>query len=401
MQTQLRSALLRWTVLAVAVVLVSAYGWRLRAQPSLALRSQASTPLASVAPAAGIPINDQGPNNTIDQMGGTYNFLEGKAKRLTTRFGNGSAVAERGMDGTLKTQLLDSAGNEVVLLRVLHGDHGGSEVAVSQDQQIQLHARIRPEVQPTLDWITLQAYAIRKDGASADVEWQGRFLRSRGLKSGNLDDQVQEVSTEFDGGITVTTSRTTAPATGQRRPTTLTIVQANGSEVGRMLWFAHERALAWKFPGLTDGMVDDERLKGYYGGWTFTPTTAWTNVQGIAFYQFHTQLKTQGSVARTQDKGTGGRWLKKIADAIAPTLHADTSGCDGLHWLDHSLYRPCCDTHDFCYYKAGCTSASWWYWPRGSNWTCSYCNALAAGCFATTLLYPGSYWCPYGSYCYY
>jgi hypothetical protein len=395
MQRQLRGTSLRWTLLiALAVLFVSIYGWRLRAQPTVGQPPDAPSGPASIAPAVTAPVSDQGASNALQEMGGTYHFLEARATRMTTRFRDGSAVADRGIDGALKARLVDSAGNEVVQLRVMPGERGGSDLVVGKDQQVRLHTKIRPEVQPTLDWITLQAYAVGRDDESADVEWQGQFLRSRGLKAGTLDDQVQEASIEFEGGITATTSRPPDPPAGQRRPTTLTLVQAEGIEVGRMLWFAQDQRLVWKFPGLTEGMVDGERLKKYYGGWSFVPTTAWANVQGLAFYRFQSRVKTQGVVAQGHVEPRGGNWLEKIGTLVAPTLHANTAGCDGLHWLDHTIFRPCCDTHDICYYKTGCTSASWWYWPvYAGNWVCSACNGYAVGCFASTIttFYP-MYW---------
>ena len=53
---------------------------------------------------------------------------------------------------------------------------------------------------------------------------------------------------------------------------------------------------------------------------------------------------------------------------------------DDLHWLDGTVLRFCCDVHDLCYEKYGCTSSSWWrVW---SSWTCNSCNAGAIWCFA-------------------
>ena len=40
---------------------------------------------------------------------------------------------------------------------------------------------------------------------------------------------------------------------------------------------------------------------------------------------------------------------------VAPTLSANEPGCDGLHWLDGTVFRYCCDVHDLCYAKVGCT----------------------------------------------
>ena len=47
---------------------------------------------------------------------------------------------------------------------------------------------------------------------------------------------------------------------------------------------------------------------------------------------------------------------------------------------DGTVLRFCCDVHDRCYEKYGCSSRSWWqFW---SSWTCDLCNAGAVFCFA-------------------
>ena len=73
--------------------------------------------------------------------------------------------------------------------------------------------------------------------------------------------------------------------------------------------------------------------------------------------------------------------LRRLVDAVAPTLHANEPGCDGLHWLDGSIFRPCCDIHDRCYEKNGCTWKSWWEWWSG--WKCVGCNAGLTLCITT------------------
>ena len=74
-------------------------------------------------------------------------------------------------------------------------------------------------------------------------------------------------------------------------------------------------------------------------------------------------------------------WLARLADAIVPTVHANEPGCDGFHWLDYTIFRPCCDLHDRCYAKYGCTWHTWWeVW---SSWRCDACNIGFAFCIMT------------------
>ena len=69
----------------------------------------------------------------------------------------------------------------------------------------------------------------------------------------------------------------------------------------------------------------------------------------------------------------------------------DTVGCDGLHWLDNSSLRPCCDDHDMCYETNSCTAASWN--PFNSSWECTNCNINVVACFGLFYwLHSGIYW---------
>jgi hypothetical protein len=241
----------------------------------------------------------------------------------------------------------------------------------------------RTEVRPTLDWANLQAYALWKDRPAApdEVEWKGRFIRSHGAKATAVDDLPLETETEFDNGLKVVTSRPSRDVQitpqARRRPTFVSRVLSNGADVGTIRWYAKEKVLAWDYPGLTKGVVDVNRLK-VAGGWTFTPTLAWANVQGLAFYEFHSKMKTRGAVAQARPS-----LPQRLLNYVAPTVEANDPGCDLMHWLDNTVFRPCCDSHDRCYERNyGCTARSW-YWISwsGNQWTCSVCNTLATICF--------------------
>jgi hypothetical protein len=102
-------------------------------------------------------------------------------------------------------------------------------------------------------------------------------------------------------------------------------------------------------------------------------------VQTYAFHYFHTLVSSQGFVARAETPGR--KWLAPLINAVSPALAANEPGCDGLHWLDDTIYRPCCDIHDRCYQKYGCSSRSWWEW--WSSWRCTGCNVVAVVCMGT------------------
>jgi hypothetical protein len=326
----------------------------------------------------------EGDASTITDMGQTYHFLEARAKRVTTRYDDGSAVAERGADGSFRTSLRDAAGNDLSRLAVEHGANGALRVEITAGGE-RVFTQPRTEVRPTLDWANQQVYALWKDRPSSaeDIEWKGTFIRSRGAAASPLQERSAETETEFDNGLRVVSSRNTkeiqiSPGVC-RRPTFISHVTSNGVDVGTMRWYANEKVLAWEFPGLSKGYVDADRLK-QSGGWTFTPTQAWANVQGLAFYEFHTRMKTQGSVAQAKPS-----LPRRLLDSFAPAVSANEPGCDILHWLDNTVFRPCCDSHDRCYERNyGCTARSW-YWVNwfGNDWSCAVCNSIATVCFMT------------------
>ena len=82
-------------------------------------------------------------------------------------------------------------------------------------------------------------------------------------------------------------------------------------------------------------------------------------------------LKEQAALARNGS-------LARVANFFFPKVQANEPGCDYLHWLDNSIVRPCCDIHDRCYAKYGCTAQTWWQW--WSSWKCDFCNMSVVWC---------------------
>jgi hypothetical protein len=346
-------------------------------------RAQAQQHLQPLRSARSLRVAD-GDRAKVADMGPTYHFLEGRARRVTTRYEDGMAVAERGGDGSFRTQLRDAGGNELSQLAVDHDTTGAARLELSAAGE-RVVTQPRSELRPTLDWANLQAYTLWKDrpGAPDEVEWKGGFVRGHGAKASPPEDQPLETETEFDNGLKVVTAKNSrdiqlSPRV-RRRPTLVSHVLSNGVDVGTIRWYANEKVLAWDYPGLSKGFVNEERLKSN-GGWTFTPTMAWANVQGLAFYDFHSRLKAQGSVSQAK-----ASLPQRLLNAVAPTVAANEPGCDGLHWLDNTVFRPCCDAHDKCYQKSGGCSASSWYWVPwwGNSWSCSVCNSAVTFCFMT------------------
>ena len=369
----------RWTS-ASAIVVTLAVVASFIAPRSRAQAQQHFQPLRSIN---SLRVVDTDVNRIAD-MGPTYDFLERRARRVTTKYDDGMAIAERGLDGSVRTRLHDIGGNELSQLAVDHDGLGAARLEFSAAGERVL-TQPRAELRPTLDWANLQAYSLWKDRPAApeDIEWKGRFVRARRARLGTPEEVPNETETEFDNGLRVISvknkSANQAGPQAPKRATYTSKVLLHGAEVGTIRWFATDKVLSWDFPGLTKGFVDADRLKRN-NGWTFTPTLAWANVQGLAFYEFHSKLKTQGSVAGNRP-GLPGR----LASAVSPAVAANEPGCDGLHWLDKTVFRPCCDQHDRCYEKVGGCSASSWYWVPwwGNAWACSVCNTAVTFCFIT------------------
>src|SRR6266542_2999536 len=96
-----RTARRRFTVVGLLLALPGAvtfvtHGLRARAQQDTTPRSMNS-----------LPIGSNGAAGKLVDMGATYHYLEAKATRVSTRFNDGSAVAERGADGDFRVRLRD------------------------------------------------------------------------------------------------------------------------------------------------------------------------------------------------------------------------------------------------------------------------------------------------------
>jgi len=366
-------------MLATSVLLVAfaASAWRLQAQ-----KQDRSTDTS-------VRILGQRDRSVVadsEDRGATYYWIESQANRVTTRFNDAVAVTERIAGGDLRTRLTDQAGNELATFNLDRiGGTGGSDVMeLRMAGATPVRMVGRADLRPTLDWGNRQAYGFWKDmkaSPTARLEWQGTVVRARGAARRPADDGILDVRTDWPGGMSATTARTVEArqheVTGVRTrgPVLVGRLTKDDVEIGRTEWLVQEQVLSWTFPGLTEGYIDAERLASI-GGWPFTPDLAWTNMQSFALQYFHTRMATQGQSARRQDG-----WMQKLAGFVAPTLLANSPGCDGLHWLDRTMYRPCCDDHDRCYEKRGCSWSSWW--TPWTSWSCTQCNMGAAFCFAS------------------
>jgi hypothetical protein len=370
-------------------------------------------------------------------MGSTFHGLEAHARRVTTTFPDVVVEVRRregqAMEAVLRTRAGVEAGRLLVApdtrrvqWRGARSDAPATEFGLPEQATV------------SLDWAAFQLHALHADEAEAkdgpvDVggesgAWDGHVRRSRralgrGTSAGQLAARVERVETEFDEivvraeldrharpkkpGPKVDYSRFTATITDRR----------TGARRGFVRWFDTAQVLTWKIEGGSQGVVLPERMRG---GWTFTPTMAWANVQA---YQFVTQAaKTLEPIEPFAAAGLVGRRaitpFTQMARAVAPLPSAalaisgalarnvlpdmpdlngawarrwsltgtaavvNEPGCDNLHWLDGSIFRMCCDQHDKCYESSGCSAGSWW-WPFAGSWSCQKCNAQVVYCFCT------------------
>jgi hypothetical protein len=362
----------------------------------------ASTPRSiggSRAAAGGAPGQGAGPVRTVPsgtriagdpgKKGDTYYWLEAQTTRLTTRFPDAVVVSERGSGGELRAKIADAAGNESANLTATstvlqyRPTTGRSVQALNDSGE-----------RPTLEWANRQTYLLWKGRrATAPLTWQGGLMRPADSAPRDLDREIVELHTEWAGGISMRTRRTadvsfsfTDSASRKTRvvsgETLAGRVSKDGVEVGRSAFFVRDKVFMWNLPNRTQGFLAPEHLKDF-GGWPFSPDAHWVNLQTIAFYHFKTLIDANGFVARNGracGSPEGSRLAGRLANFFVPSLAANEPGCDGLHWLDGTVVRFCCDVHDMCYERYGCTYHSWWQiW---SSWRCDACNAWAAWCFA-------------------
>jgi hypothetical protein len=363
-------------VSAATIALVfGAAAWRAAAQRQV---RPAADPVQLIAPTASLPAADPA------DRGATFYWLESQATRVTTTFADAVAVAERDGSGDLKTRLTDLAGNEVATLQIdrLGGD--SDVLDFRRPGEGSIRAAGRRGLRPTLEWGNRQAYSLWKElpvASSPRLEWRERLMRPAGAAVRSPDREAKEVRTEWPNDVAAISVREARvrphPITGVRTHATFftTRLRKGGQQIGSLRWEEEEQLLTWSFPAMTEGYVNAERLAPV-GGWTFTPDVEWGNVQGFAFYHFAALIASKGFVAR---KGAG--WGTTMIAFFAPTVSANEPGCDGMHWLDRTILRYCCDVHDYCYSRNGCTWRSWWtIW---TSWRCDACNLWAVYCFST------------------
>jgi hypothetical protein len=368
-----RKRLIAWVACLTLGVLVAAPWWTTRVR---------ANPTGQTAPAVRQAPIGQRLGSHPGEKGATYYALEGQTARVTMRFADAVAVAERTFEGDLSTTLSDAAGNELARFKADRIDGVNDVLRYTGTNAKTLQVFSEPSVRPTLDWANHQAYSLWKDQADAGavaLEWRDKLIRRKSAPKGDFQNDLLELRTDWANGIAATTIRRQSKnpdlIAGRKLQGEVFVsrLTRNGVEIGILDWFPDNQVLVWDVPGLTKGFIAPEHLKDY-GGWPFVPDMAWMNLQLSAFHHYKSELLQKGFVAKSESG-----WPGRVLQFFAPTLAADEPGCDGLHWLDGTVYRFCCDIHDACYSQNGCSSKSWWQvW---TSWRCDFCNAWVIDCF--------------------
>lgn len=317
-------------------------------------------------------------------MGHAYEELETDAVRVTTDFGAYLAVSERDSSGELTTQLL-SKDDQRLMLTLVAKTSGSLEIDLAPALGRALSLReTYPFASYSADLANYQLYLTwletqrslpqleRHPEGALDCYWQSGILRMGTAREPlqGFDSEAIHKKIRIE---TVTTEFPALTAKGERRVipnpdgvslepyvllTTRLFDNITGKELGLAQWYTQEEIFAWDIYGLTSGWLSDSRVPG---GIRFDINLAWTNVQAYGFWKYKT---------------------------LSASDYENTEGCDGLHWLDNTIFRDCCDQHDACYEREdpNCTYHSWWF---NGSWSCIKCNLQAIWCFATVWL-PGS-----------
>lgn len=307
-------------------------------------------------------------------MGATYEGFDAQVQRLVMHFSDATVITERTENGVLTSQVAPAGAHEGLSLSYL--PDGTLEIRSDLvEEGAQTMAR-RSATSASSDWAALQAYVLWRDlkglnlfpTGAGQLDWSGAFVRPRGaVRDSTLDvaEHVAEtysrlVGVDADFGRYQTISRVEArperPERDRIYPSFVSRLfdRETGAEIGLARYYPERKLWTWSVFGISEGNVSPENVPG---GMFFEPNMTWANVQLFAFEQLY-----------------------------GANLFEAAEGCTGLHWLDGTIFRKCCDKHDDCFEKYDCTYKSWWTTQGG--WRCDWCNLKAIFCFVTLGITP-------------
>jgi hypothetical protein len=369
---------------------------------ALLLFNSVSARTAQKPDAVRISPSGQSAAGTPGQKGATYYALERRSIRVTTEFLDGNiAVAERSIDDDIAANLKTPLGVDLNRVKV-NRRGGGAEDTVQYSRPgaelIEAQAESGAANPPTLDWLNRQSHHFYQDNvtSAASLRWQNGSIRKNGASTeddaASEAQTVQSVETVWSNGLVAKTRRQRLKAGDQfyGQPVSgdvlVTTISKDGIRVGTANYLVTDRIYTWKMPGVSEGLITNAHLTPRYGGWLFKPDMIWMNLQALGSYEWGRARAASSSTAVSKTASACAAPKPSLAQRLASLLSTpvyaapapNEEGCDDLHWLDGTMYRFCCDIHDLCYEKYGCTSRSWWR----LSWNCTRCNGEVVWCFA-------------------
>jgi hypothetical protein len=135
--------------------------------------------------------------------------------------------------------------------------------------------------------------------------------------------------------------------------------------------------------GASAGASIKNRVLSWFGGVRFLPSRS---ISAAA----NAPTRSTAGIRLPFGGGLGTRSATRAAGATAAGVAAVnpcdgvSDGCTGLHWLDGTVFRPCCDKHDECFEKDCDRECNKWSWIKlWERWDCVACNVAAILCFVT------------------
>ncbi|HEX6096539.1 MAG TPA: hypothetical protein VF432_09465 [Thermoanaerobaculia bacterium] len=299
-------------------------------------------------------------------MGARYHIIDREVEEVVTRFADAEVITTR--DGA----------RIVTEVRSLDGKRMREPFASSPEQVRLVPTKITATAQPllvdalSLDAVNAQAYLAMVRRRDLSVRGNLDTLeRANSNARANMTAAAEEV-------VSVRSRTATLEAYSQRgNPdspreqelpafTSVLRERKTGDVLGVMAWFPKHQALVYQTRWHQDPIVINPAAMKME--WSFTPNPAWANIQLLSFA-----------------KGAPAGYVQRQPSGGGKRLGTDNEpGCDGfgglLHrLLDGTIFQPCCDQHDACYYAEtpNCTAGSWWF---QGTWACTACNIQVILC---------------------
>lgn len=353
----------------------------------------------------------------------TFSQLELRAERSEVLFSNGAkvtAIRENGVTSVLTT---DATGHKIS--EATH-DPGSRRFTVKYGD-LSATTDVPDAFPATVPWIAHQAAQLTASVASrtekslegrVELRWrrgdlllpqQSKAAPQWGLPIQALSDYAGRYRvvarwhdrTDIRGSKVLRDAQPSDAPSTYRATATAELYDQDNEFLGMVRWFAEPRVLTWAFLDGNHGWFDDQRVPG---GIPFEPSLRWIQVQAFSNVHFYGGESDTSTLGTSQEDasslskpsaGTCGPALSegRLAEEISKHHDCDgqSNGCNlpGKSWVDGSIFRTCCDSHDYCYevaYDQGscCSGKSWWFLQ---GWHCQRCNFSVVACFLTASLW--------------